>query len=236
MNSKSGDNGQLSSWGRWKTKLAKLWSWLRAHSGLFIVGFIITSTSLIFSIYCHFVRHSQHKEIISNIKSHYKEIISQNKEFISFMTNRFQEQNKFLENLLKGNFPSLMPFRDTPRNGASVSRGSITVTSVGIAPKQFIVTGKLDRITKEKGWWIGTLSGLRVWPQIELPPEIGEGELFKYRVTIPPNIDSGELVLIEAGSKANQLFKDQMMGQYYQVGLFAPHLKDAQVIASVDFH
>lgn len=246
MNSKSGDNGPLSRWGRWKTKLANLCSSLRAHIAL--IGCIIASFSLLIAIVFNFERSRQYaesiveirhqfKEIINKIDKHYQENIDQNKENISFLTNIIQEQNKVLEKLrIRGNLTSdIMTSIEPPRIGASVSRGSIEVTLSDIAPKQFIVTGKLDRVPKGKGWWIGTRSGLRFWPQIELPPDIQEGQSFKYRVTIPPNIASGEVVLMEAGSEANQLFKRQMAGKYYEVGLFWPHLKDAQVIASVDF-
>lgn len=216
MNSKSGDNGQLSQREGGKC-------------GSITIHPIISFLSLVFAIIMAIIMGSFN--IYQYIKNRQlSEELLRRTENLLLLNKIFEEQRQ------EGRIPSVLihPL-DTPRIGASVSRGSINVTPEGIAAKQFIVTGQIDRITIGKSRWIGTLSGLQFWPQIELKPDIGEGQPFRYIVTIPPNIASGKFVLMEAGSQSNQLFKDQMVGQYHQVGLFWPHLKDAQVIASADF-
>lgn len=147
------------------------------------------------------------------------------------------QQAKLIDSLIKeGRIPLVLKNSlEPPQIGTAGARGTLGITPAGTAPKQFFVTGKFESVPKGKEMWIGTLSGLQFWPQCNVSSEIREGQPFKKRITIPERISSGKVILVEAGDEANQLFKRWWVGQYHEVGLFWPHLKDAQVIASETF-
>lgn len=207
-------------------EITKILRRLRGHLTLALISLIVTIIGVI-------IGYLGGMSQANDIKRHYIEI----KATLEYLIKVVEGQKKIIDKqkeegkLSQDIMDSLKP----KKNGGTVSRVSMEVTLDDKNLKRYTVVGKIDSLIKGRRLWIGTLSGLQFLPLIEMPPTIREGEFFEYHITIPPNISSGNLVLIDAGSKSNQLFKDHVVGQYYNVGLFWPHLKDANVIASVKF-
>ena len=211
-----GNKARLDRLWRWTYDPTKLWKRVRNTIDLAMVLAIV---GLIFNV----VQYAQNE--------------FGNKQIIDALHRVVEDQRKILEHLrVEGKLPPDLIPPSVPRSDrTSMAKAIFRVTAVGTSPKQFFVTGSLDVIHEGRRWWIGTQSGLQFWPQIELPPEIRVGESFQYRLTIPSNIASGSVALIEAGPQSHKQFIDHRVGQFSEVGLYLPHLTDTRVIASIDF-
>lgn len=214
--SAAGDKTWLGYLWRWTYDPTKLWKRVRNTIDLAMALAII---GLIFNV----VQYAQSE--------------FGNKQIIDALHRIVEDQRKVLEHLrVEGKLPPDLVPSSVPRsNGPSMAKTTLGVTAVGTSPKQFLVTGSLNAIHAERRWWLGTQSGLQFWPQIELPAEIRVGESFQYRLTIPSNITSGSVALIEAGPQSHKQFIDHRVGQFSEVGFYLPHLTDTYVRASVDF-
>ncbi len=214
--SKADEKARLGRIWRWTYDPTKLWNWVRNTIDL---AMVLAMVGLIFNVFEYAQREFGHKQLINKLNM----IV--------------EDQRKILEHLrVEGKLPPAAMPSSVPRSdGTSMAKAILRATAIGTSPKQFSVAGSVDVIHEERRWWIGTQSGLQFWPQIELPPEIGVGESFQYRLTIPSNIASGSVVLIEAGRQSRKQFLDHRVGQFSEVGLYLPHLTDTHVRASVDF-
>jgi len=242
------NNGEREGWLHVQvTKLCnkawvnRLWIWIgmpigwwQRYRNVFDLVMVLSIASLLFAVFAFIQNEAENRQIIDSLK-----IVVENEQDILYTLKAIvKDQRKNLEKLrVEGRLPpGLAPqlVKGSGRPGEGLA--SIEADYVqGTDPLQFIIRGSIDIVSKNRSWWIGTHSGLQVWPQIELSHDIGAGEKFEYRLTVPCGVESGSLVLVEAGPVSRKLFADHTLSPVQYVGLYWPHLVDVSVLWSVVF-
>lgn len=99
---------------------------------------------------------------------------------------------------------------------------------------QFLVTGAVGDVPEGRHWWLGTFSGELLWPQLDIQAYRKEDSTQQqppYRLAAPKGVQSGDLVLIDAGPVDNALFAQHRSDPLGEFPLVAAHLKDSRIIS-----
>lgn len=148
-----------------------------------------------------------------------------------------EEINASIQRLVnKGEITSLAtPLSDRPQGGQPLPGASLRVSQAPDAGLHFMVTGMLDELPKGRHWWLGTLSGKLLWPQLRVPALTPGGQELRYRLGTPQGVQSGEVVLIEAGPEANARMEQTRSDPLSNAPLYVPHLPASRIISLYRF-
>jgi hypothetical protein len=94
---------------------------------------------------------------------------------------------------------------------------------------QFLLDGTFGPPPAERRWWLGTLSGTVLWPQVEVPEEPSGSTTERYRIIAPRGVQNGELVLIDAGPEAAKQFRQQRSDPLNDFGLLLRDVPDVKL-------
>lgn len=208
--------------------------WFRKYRNVFNFGISLTIAGLIFALFVFIRSEAGSRQIIDSLKI----VIEKQQGIQNDLEKIVEDQRRNLEKLrVTGRLPALLSPQPVIRDSKNAAElASIDAKHVkGTRPKQFIIHGTVENARKNRSLWIGTYSGLQFWPQIELPQNSSTGDKFQYRITVPSGVESGSLVLIEAGPSSSELFAGHTLSSIRHVGLYWPNLGDVSVLWSVNF-
>ncbi len=224
MTTNNGDNRRTAR----KNGAERSWLWLRDQASRLInirnginLALLLTILALLVSVFG----------------------VYQTRDTNSMLRDLLDEQRKFVERIrIKGEFASeFVPQSQREGRAVSLTHPSRLVEIQHPADSdagQLIAHGEIGEVQTGNSLWIGVQSGTLFWPRIRLPDDASANETFSYRLTSPPGVKSGALIVAEVGPSTDRIFRDRQeysLRQGQEVGLFLPHLKDMYILSSKDF-